>query len=117
MANSSKRTTDTHTTKKVTGSKSDEGAENTAAAGEANGSGGGEGGDPSLGGTRSLDPDFAGLEGEFGGAIARNEKDIQTSGQAQARGPLYKERDEPQEFIETGAGRVQSTKPVNEPAK
>lgn len=117
MATNHKRTTDTATTRRVSGSHSDEAERNTAAAGDSGGEGDGAPGTAK--GPQTVDPDLAGQKGDFDGALAMDEKDVQTEAQANARlattGARPANRNEPQEFIETGPGRVQSTRPVNEP--
>lgn len=113
MGNNTKRTTDTHTTKKVTGKHGDEASDNTENAGEPGGSGSGGSGEAH--GAQSMDPEFAGLTGELGGVLAHSEKDIQTENQFNSVPGGRKNPNEVHEYIETGAGRVQSTTPVNEP--
>ena len=120
MAKREARTTDTHSTKHVGKHNSDEARDNTAEAGDAGGPSGSNqaNGPDSVTGPQTVDPELVGARGEFDGAIAKDEKDVQTESQANAALSTTGERKgrgEPQEFIETGAGRVQSTKPVTEP--
>lgn len=124
----SNKTTDTKTTQKVKGNESAEGRANTAAAGAAAGSattprqgfeneaekGADSDNDPSKGPQTVAPSELAGQKGEHGGAIALREEDIQGETQQNAAGD-GSGKGEPEEFIEVGPGRVQSTKPVNDP--
>lgn len=104
------------TTKNV-GNKSGETAENNTNA-NAEPGGAGPGSSQVAQGPQTVDPELAGAKGEFDGALARRPQDVQTEEQFNAGIPAggLKDRNEVQEWIETGPGQVQSTKPVNEPA-
>lgn len=119
MAKHPNRTTDTHTTRKVTGSHSREADDNTANAPDTGDGAPAPTNPDAVVGPQTVDPLFAGQKGEFDGALAIDEKDVQTESQANAKLATTGERPgrgEPQEFVETGPGRVQSTKPQNDPA-